>query len=188
MTKKYSQASKYQFDTNKAEKVKIEEKNREILNIAKQDHKRKKEQSKKRELREKLGTLDGFIAAINHETDSDNTIQSDDLISDNEDVDDFGDYKWVECKYSCYIEDIKGFTLGGVSSRFWQMRKHMNQIMPCMYINEPSCVPFYAWECITFNLPFTDLDLIIRKGKDMENLIRFLCYSMDTVDGHKGTA
>ena len=77
--------------------------------------------AKKRDLKAKMGTMDGFIAAINNEIedDSDNTIQSDDLISDDEDADDHLDYKWVECKYSCYINDIQGFTIGGLSTRFW---------------------------------------------------------------------
>ena len=46
--------------------------------------------AKKRDLKAKMGTMDGFIAAINNEIedDSDNTIQSDDLISDDEDADD----------------------------------------------------------------------------------------------------
>ena len=76
MTKKYTESSKYQFDTNKAEKVKEEENNRDIQNKARQQNKLKKEMSKKRELRDKLGTLDGFIAAINNEIeeDSDNSV------------------------------------------------------------------------------------------------------------------
>ena len=41
------------------------------------------------------------------------------MISDEEKDDDNKDFKWVVCKYSCFVRDIIGFVVGGLSSRFW---------------------------------------------------------------------
>jgi hypothetical protein len=37
-------------------------------------------------------------------------------------------FKNVKSSTSCCVEDIVGFTIGGISSRFWLLRKHINQM------------------------------------------------------------
>jgi hypothetical protein len=48
-------------------------------------------------------------------------------------------------KGSFMIKDIKSFTYGGFSSRFWILRKHINSIDT----KNLTDLPFYCWECIT---------------------------------------
>jgi len=43
------------------------------------------------------------------------------------------------------IDEIQGIIFGGGHSRFWMLRKHMNELSNIEYEN----VPFYCWECIT---------------------------------------
>ena len=45
-------------------------------------------------------------------------------------------------------------------------------------MEEDSNVPFYAWECITIQTERNDINLVIRKEKDMKTLIRFLIYNL----------
>lgn len=42
--------------------------------------------------------------------------------------DDF--YRNVKSSASCNVDDIMGFTIGAQSSRFWALRKHINQMKP----------------------------------------------------------
>ena len=37
-------------------------------------------------------------------------------------------FKYVESKASCKISDIQGIIYGGISSRFWAYRKHINSM------------------------------------------------------------
>lgn len=46
---------------------------------------------------------------------------------------------------SCNIDDIKNFIVGGMSSRFWMLRKHINSLPRHLFTK----LPFYAWNCIT---------------------------------------
>ena len=43
------------------------------------------------------------------------------------------------------LSEITGFTYGGVNSRFWKMRKYINNLEKL----ELDKLPFYSWECIT---------------------------------------
>ena len=49
-------------------------------------------------------------------------------------------------------------------------------------------IPFHAWDCITLQLLGNDIDLVIKKPKNMMKLVRFLIYSMNTLDGKKDSA
>ena len=49
-------------------------------------------------------------------------------------------------------------------------------------------MPFYAWECITLDLGYREVDLVIRDEAQMKALLMFLIYSMKTVDGKQGSA
>jgi hypothetical protein len=72
---------------------------------------------------------------------------------------------------------------GGLSSRFWMLRKYINSLTN----KELSNIPFYSWNCITINLEFRDIDIVIRNEKHMMNLIRFLIMVTQTVDGRQNT-
>ena len=64
---------------------------------------------------------------------------------DNDGIDELYDYVQKKSKASCKVKNIKGFTYGGFSSRFWLLRKHINS-MAC---SKMDTIPFYCWECIT---------------------------------------
>ena len=87
---------------------------------------------------------------------------------------------------SCFLSDITGILFGGVSSRFWMLRKHMNSIENPRYAQND--VPFFAWQCITIQTHYRDVDLVIHDEKDMDDLIMILVHAMNTIDGHKDTA
>ena len=42
---------------------------------------------------------------------------------------------------SCCIDDIQAIIFGGLSARFWMLRKHINS----MSIEKLSRLPFYSW-------------------------------------------
>ena len=52
----------------------------------------------------------------------------------------------VRSNASCHLKDIKGFIYGGLSSRFWLLRKHLN------LVEDVKKMPFYSWECLTIEL------------------------------------
>lgn len=63
-------------------------------------------------------------------------------------------------------------------------RKHINSLE-----NEDlNKVPFYSWNCLTLNLKNRDIDLVIRDDKDMDKILKFLVYKIQTVDGQRGSA
>lgn len=49
-------------------------------------------------------------------------------------------------------------------------------------------LPFYSWNCLTLQMSHRDVDLVIRDDRDMEKVIKFLIYSLKTLDGSKDTA
>jgi len=56
------------------------------------------------------------------------------------------------------VSDITGFVYGGLSSRFWMLRKYINSLTN----KELNDMPFYSWNCITINHKDRDIDLVIR--------------------------
>ena len=74
--------------------------------------------------------------------------------------------------------------MGGMSSKFWQVRKYLNEIEPLEYQINPQSIPFYAWNCITIQTQEKDLDLVIPKMAEMKKLVRFLSYATNSLDGH----
>jgi hypothetical protein len=62
----------------------------------------------------------------------------------------------------------------------------MNSINPLKYAS--SEVAFYAWECLTLQLKHRDLNLVIKDEKDMERLLKFLIYQLNTIDGKKDSS
>lgn len=68
-------------------------------------------------------------------------ILSTELDEDKDDIN-FSDKK---SSASCKVSDIENILFGGMSSRFWMLRKHINSL-------DDECfksLPFYSWQCIT---------------------------------------
>lgn len=82
----------------------------------------------------------------------------DDNDSDDDGIDDEFDYVCTKSKSSCKVSQIKSFLFGGISSRFWMLRKHINS----MPIEELHNLPFYSWECITLQTEKRSVDLVIQ--------------------------
>ena len=68
------------------------------------------------------------------------------------------EFKEFRSKASCKLSEIRGFIYGGFSSRFWMLRKHINQLEHSGLEN----LPFYAWQCITLQLDHRNIDLVIK--------------------------
>lgn len=56
---------------------------------------------------------------------------------------------------------------GGLSSRFWTLRKHIN----LMNKKDLEKIPFYSWNCLTLCFKDRDIDLIIKNEADMQLFI-----------------
>jgi hypothetical protein len=84
--------------------------------------------------------------------------------------------KWTTSSASCKLKNIKGIMYGGISSRFWMLRKHINSLT----VDELKWgqVPFYSWECITLNMENRDIDLVIKDEEDMMKLIALVTFSI----------
>jgi hypothetical protein len=85
---------------------------------------------------------------------------------------------------SCLISEIDAFVVGGFSSRFWVLRKHINSLPR----EELKTVPFYSWNCITLKIGRRDVDLVIKNEKHMAIFQKFLIYSLNTLNGIKNSA
>ena len=94
--------------------------------------------------------------------------------------------KWCKSSASCKLSEIKGIIYGGISSRFWMLRVHINSI-PISGIKFGE-LPFYAWECITLEMPNKNVDLVIKNEDDMIKLLTLLIVSIETRGNHKGSA
>ena len=94
--------------------------------------------------------------------------------------------KWTKSSASCSMKDITGIMYGGISSRFWMLRKHMNSL-PVDDLKWGK-VPFYAWECITINTVNRDIDLVIKNEEEMMKLIALITNEMQTLDNKKDSA
>lgn len=95
-------------------------------------------------------------------------------------------FRWRKSSASCRLSEIKGIIYGGLSTRFWLCRKHMNSDYAYMAKNKRPA--FYSWECITLLLPMREIDLVIQREEDMDDLLEVLVDALDTVDGGRGTA
>ena len=94
-------------------------------------------------------------------------------------------YRETQCSGSCNLSDVKGILYGGISSRFWLLRKHLILLDRCKH----TCghVPFYSWQCITLQMENRDVDLVIKNEKDMDDFIKIVVRAMNTVDGNKNS-
>ena len=110
--------------------------------------------------------------------------QMEDHDEDNDGIDEEFDYKKVKSQSSCKLEDIKGFTFGGFSSRFWMLRKHINS----MDREALKTIPFFCWDCIVLEQQFRSVDLVIRDEYQMEMFLKFLIWELRTIDGKRMSA
>ena len=83
---------------------------------------------------------------------------------------------------SCKFSELKGFIYGGISSRFWMMRKH---IISSFERVEPE---FYSWECISLEMENRTIDLVIKDERVMTCFIKLLIHKLNTVDGQANSA
>ena len=90
-------------------------------------------------------------------------------------------YEFKKSTCSTPLDKIVGIIYGGLSSRFWLYRKHMNYMSFSSVKNGQAA--FYAWQCITLQLENREIDLVIPDDHDMDCLIEVLVESMNTVDG-----
>ena len=84
--------------------------------------------------------------------------------------------QWTKSNASCKLKSIKGIMYGGISSRFWMLRKHINSLSTDDL--KWGKVPFYSWECITLNTEDRDIDLVIKDEDDMMKLIALVTFEM----------
>ena len=63
------------------------------------------------------------------------------------------------------------------------LRKHINN----MDANSLKDTPFFSWNCLTICLDNRDIDIVVKSESDMEKILKFLIYSLKTVDGNKGS-
>ena len=107
-------------------------------------------------------------------------------------------YQLKKSDSSCLLSDIQGFTFGGVSSRFWLMRKHFNQIN---FISQKKvdknldleeqydkAFEFFPWQCISLDMGHSTTFLVIKNEIVMRNFIKLLIHSLKTIDGRRGSA
>lgn len=64
------------------------------------------------------------------------------------------------------------------------LRKHINSLTRDQLKN----IPFYSWNCITLKLRRRDVDLVIKDDKQMLIFLKFLIYSLKTLNGVKDSA
>jgi hypothetical protein len=93
-------------------------------------------------------------------------------------------FKETKSKGSIKIKDIQNIIYGGMSSRFWMLRKHIISIGK----EDFETVPFNSWNCLTLQMSNRDIDLVIRNDDEMEKVLKFLIYNMKTLDGSKNSA
>lgn len=53
---------------------------------------------------------------------------------------------------------------------------------------EPNDIPWFSWECLSLQLKHRDVDIVIRDQENMTKLLKFLIYSMNTIDGERGSS
>lgn len=131
-----------------------------------------------------------------HDPSNDNRNKSNDFNVD-EEIDRIkSQINFEDSSASTDIRRITGILFGGISSRFWLFRKHMMSIDYQTLKNDSkekpkdrrTCLPFYAWQCITLEFQDRNIDLVIKNEEKMTLFLRFLIMSMSTLDGKRDSA
>ena len=97
------------------------------------------------------------------------------------------EYEKDQSSASFKIEDVEGIVFGGISSRFWMLRKHLCSLNLKEH-RKGDKIPFLSWNCLTLMLKHRDVDLVIKNEKHMDRFLKFLIFNMNTVDGNKDSA
>ena len=100
---------------------------------------------------------------------------------------DSDEYEIDPSSASFHIDYVQGIIFGGISSRFWMLRKHLCSLSPADH-RRGKTIPFYAWNCLTLQLKHRDVDLVIKSDKHMDRFLKFLVFHMNTVDGNRDIA
>lgn len=64
------------------------------------------------------------------------------------------------------------------------LRKHINSMDRQKLVT----IPFHNWECITLELDFRYIDIVIEDMSQMDCFLKFLIYTLRTIDGKRGSA
>ena len=110
--------------------------------------------------------------------------QLDDNDIDDDGIDDEFTYEEYKSSASCKVSEIRGFVYGGFTSRFWMLRKHINSMDRQKLVT----IPFHNWECITLELEFRFIDLVIEDMSEMDCFLKYLIYTLRTIDGKRNSA
>jgi hypothetical protein len=85
---------------------------------------------------------------------------------------------------SCHISDIQGIIYGGISSRFWMLRKHFAS----MKQETLEDLPFYSWQCLTLQLSNRDVDLVIQDEDQLNTFLKYIIIRIKTLNGDRDSA
>lgn len=96
------------------------------------------------------------------------------------------DFVYKKSNSSMALDDIQGILYGGLSSRFWMLRKHMI----CSNVKKmvDGLTAFYSWQCLTIQLKHREVDLVIPNQRDMDDVLEVIIDAMNTVNGQKNSA
>jgi len=64
------------------------------------------------------------------------------------------------------------------------LRKHINSL-PRQQLTK---LPFYCWECLSIETLHRPIELVIKEEKDMDILLKFLIFTLRTIDGNRDSA
>jgi hypothetical protein len=84
-------------------------------------------------------------------------------------------FRFKKSSSSCHVSEIRGIIFGGISSRFWLLRKHINSLTDIKKLRN---FPFFAWNCITLQLKDREVDLVIKKENEMKMFLTYLIYKI----------
>lgn len=96
------------------------------------------------------------------------------------------DYEVKNSRANCNLSLITSFIYGGLSSRFWMLRKHFCSLN--FQAGAELNLPFYNWQCLTLQTKTRDIDLVIDSEQHLKIMIEFLLYELNTADSLRDTA
>ena len=73
-------------------------------------------------------------------------------------------YRYEKSTASCRLDELTGFVFGGMTSRFWMLRKHINLLDEQ---RARSSAPFFSWECLTLQMGNGEVNLVIKNEYHM---------------------
>lgn len=49
-------------------------------------------------------------------------------------------------------------------------------------------MPFFAWQCMSIKLHHREVDIVVHDEKEQNNLVKYILYKINTIDGIAGSA